>query len=342
MSFQVRRFNTLTFIVALTLLAIPSQAENADETKSADDDRVLRKSTIVAADRETVWRSWTTPDGIRSFFAPQADIELRVGGKYEIIIDPDAPAGQRGAEGCRVLSYIPNEMLSFTWNFPPSIPSLRNNDKHTFVVLQFDAIDSTHTLVRLEQRGWQTGEDWDKGYQYFDRAWSYVLNNLTEKVKSSSAGTASATTELRVASVLNAPRSRVWHMLTTKEGLESWATAVAEVDMKVGGKMLTNYDKEQGTTGPDTFTTTILAFEPETMLATQAALPDSVGRLKVVENTWLIYNLTELSPNQTLLELVSCGWQTGGDWDFARTFFAENMPKKLDMLQSALAGESTH
>jgi hypothetical protein len=29
--------------------------------------------------------------------------------------------------------------------------------------------------------GWGTGEDWDKAYAYFDRAWDGVLGNLVHR-----------------------------------------------------------------------------------------------------------------------------------------------------------------
>ena len=42
--------------------------------------------------------------------------------------------------------------------------------------------------------------------------------------------------------VVEAPVEEVWAALVTKEGLESWNVAHADVDLKVGGKMLTHYD----------------------------------------------------------------------------------------------------
>ena len=42
-------------------------------------------------------------DGARTFFAPEAHIELRPEGPYEMYFDSDAPVGERGGEGCTVL-----------------------------------------------------------------------------------------------------------------------------------------------------------------------------------------------------------------------------------------------
>ena len=47
-------------------------------------------------------------------------MDLRIGGPFELYFGgPDVPHDQRGSNGCQVLTYVPGEMLSFTWNAPP-------------------------------------------------------------------------------------------------------------------------------------------------------------------------------------------------------------------------------
>ena len=43
---------------------------------------------------------------------------------------------------------------------------------------------------------------------------------------------------------VNAPLDQVWAAFTTNEGLESWMTAHAKIELKVGGTMKTQYDRE--------------------------------------------------------------------------------------------------
>lgn len=139
-------------------------------------DRVLLKEVVVPADLEKVWWAWTTAEGIQSFFASNNHVELHIGGPFEIYFNMEAPFGERGSEGCRVLSFLPKRMLSFEWNAPPSFGDLRY--KHTQVILMFEPIDPEQTKVTLTQLGWGSGEDWDGVYNYFNRAWSFVLENL--------------------------------------------------------------------------------------------------------------------------------------------------------------------
>ena len=135
--------------------------------------RVLRGEVVVDASLRQVWEAWTTAQGVKSFFAPDCNIELRPDGMYEILFDPDAEPGQRGAEGMRVLALQPFRMLSFTWNAPPSLPEVR--DQRTHVQLRFHAIGTNRTKVTLLQDGWGEGGQWDEAFEYFDRAWNRIV-----------------------------------------------------------------------------------------------------------------------------------------------------------------------
>lgn len=141
-------------------------------------DRVLEKEVLVPAPRERVWEAWTTQDGVKTWFAPLADVEPRPGGAYEIYF-LDAPLGSRGSEGCVVLSTEPFERFSFSWNFPPHMPSIRN--ARTRVDVRFAPTAAGGTRVTVRQTGWRSGEDWDQGYAYFDRAWGVVLDRLRRR-----------------------------------------------------------------------------------------------------------------------------------------------------------------
>lgn len=41
----------------------------------------------VAAPAELVWHAWTRADRVTHFFAPKANLDLRVGGAYELFWD---------------------------------------------------------------------------------------------------------------------------------------------------------------------------------------------------------------------------------------------------------------
>jgi len=141
---------------------------SAQETETAIHDEVIINATLDQA-----WDAWTTEEGIKSFFAPACNIELKVEGLYEILFDPTAQPGKRGAEGCRILAIQPKKMFAFTWNAPPHLPNVRIQRTH--VIIRFKEIDKDKTKVILHHDGWGEGGEWDDAYNYFVRAWKELV-----------------------------------------------------------------------------------------------------------------------------------------------------------------------
>jgi uncharacterized protein YndB with AHSA1/START domain len=136
-------------------------------------ERAIVLSTTVKATPAQAWRAWTTREGLREFLGADSAIEMRFGGRYEFLFDPSQPVGLQGGEGNQVLSYIPEKMLSFTWNAPPQFPDMRT--QRTFVVLTFTPVGRGSTRIDLRQAGWREGKSWDAVFNYFSAAWPRVL-----------------------------------------------------------------------------------------------------------------------------------------------------------------------
>lgn len=100
-----------------------------------------------------------------------ANIDLAIGGRYEWLWDEEM-----GSNGCQVLSYVPNRMLRFSWNAPPTQPESRA--KHTWVVVLFDALEDGTTRVRQTHIGFGKTAHWDETMEYFSKAWSHVLEQF--------------------------------------------------------------------------------------------------------------------------------------------------------------------
>jgi len=135
--------------------------------------RVIAAEILVPAGVAQVWRAWTTPAGIQTFFAPDCRVELRAGGPYEIYFNPEAEEGARGSEGMRVLAFQTEKMLSFTWNAPPHLAAVRRQMTH--VTLRLYANGPGETRVTLRHDGWGIGGQWDQAYAYFNRVWREVV-----------------------------------------------------------------------------------------------------------------------------------------------------------------------
>lgn len=139
-------------------------------------ERAIDKQVEIAAGLDQAWAAWTTREGIVSFFAPDAEIDARVGGAFHIHIDPLAAPGLKGADDMRFMALQPKKMISFDWNAPPHLPAARA--QRSFVVVRFEPVREGVTRVSLHHTGWGDGGEWDQAYAYFDRAWGQVLTNL--------------------------------------------------------------------------------------------------------------------------------------------------------------------
>ena len=165
-------------LMAATLPLIAGSARGAD----IGTERSLVKEVTVAASLDDTWAAWTTREGITSFFAPDARVDARPGGTFEVYFDPGAEPGLRGADGMQFMALQPRQMLSFTWNAPPHLAQARQ--QRTLVILRFEALGERSTRVRLLHVGWGSGGEWDASHAYFDRAWGAVLGNLKKRFDS--------------------------------------------------------------------------------------------------------------------------------------------------------------
>ena len=144
-------------------------------------EKSIVKYRVFQQSVEDLWQAWTTHSGLKTFFGVDNHVELKPNGAYEIYFMMDNPPGQRGSETCKVLSFIPKSMLSFTWNAPPQFEKMRKSDHKTWVVVEFKPYAEHSTGITLTHLGWLEGEEWNQVYDYFNSAWDEVLHALSKK-----------------------------------------------------------------------------------------------------------------------------------------------------------------
>src|SRR6185437_10414708 len=166
------RFAHIVPFLVVVALASPLPGQNLPGLG-----RMVRVEGDVNAPVSDVWRVFTTSEGAEEFFAQKADIKLAIGGSYEIQFDPNDE--RSGTKGLKILSYAPEEMISFQWNAPPQFPEVRNGG--TWVVVEMRPIDSYRTHVAITHLGWKKGAEWDQAYAHFQRGWSELMGRLEKR-----------------------------------------------------------------------------------------------------------------------------------------------------------------
>lgn len=124
---------------------------------------------------------------------------------------------------------------------------------------------------------------------------------------------------------VDAPVAAVWRAYTTAEGLRGWCAPKAEIELAIGGSLRLNVD----TGAFNDESSTILAFEPERLLATQS---------KATAPIWSVLYFGESTPGKTHLRSVSAGWSADTKTAAIETAFHAERERELVALEKYLRG----
>ncbi len=159
----------------------PAQQEDLWAGKRRTDRSIEIQLVVDGAPRE-VYELWLSPEGLRRFFAPAARIDPVIGGRYEMVFDPQGdPEGERdGTKGARILELEPGAFLAFEWKGRESMKEMNARPLPTWVELSFTPVEGEagKTRISFAHHGFGTGGTWDIGYVFFQGAWRAVLDSL--------------------------------------------------------------------------------------------------------------------------------------------------------------------
>ncbi len=103
-----------------------------------------------------------------------------------------------------------------------------------------------------------------------------------------------------------APIAAVWQAFTTSEGLSTWLTPGAVVDLREGGEWTAHFPG--GSTGGGT----ILSFVPEKELVVSAMAPDKFPTVRATRTRARFQ--FEAKGDATVVRLTQTGWKEGEEW----------------------------
>jgi uncharacterized protein YndB with AHSA1/START domain len=189
------------------------------------------------------------------------------------------------------------------------------------VILLFHDLGNGRTRVDFAHAGWGEGQQWDKLYDYFDAAWSRVLQQLKTYIESPDhvALVPPGADYRRIdrETIIPAPREEVWKAFTTESGISTWLSRGAKVELVPGGayEMYFNPSAPVGQRGIEG--TKVLTFlEPE-MFSFRGSAPPEFPNVQR-NGPIAVYFFTDLGDGRTRLRSIYIGWsQHDPEWDGA-------------------------
>ena len=171
----MRSFYALGMLAAAAVAAAPrflSPVPAAAASARDDTGRVLRIEVTVPATRAEVWKVFSTSEGLSTWLAPGAVVDLRPGGEWMVHF----PGGSLA--GGNIVSFVPQKEIVLKALAPDQFPTVRAQR----TTAKFELEDrGSSTLVRLTQTGWKEGAEWDRAYEYLTAGNAQLLATLHKR-----------------------------------------------------------------------------------------------------------------------------------------------------------------
>lgn len=135
----------------------------------------IRQQINIAAPLRTVWNSLVTAEGWRSFWADDARIEPRAGGR--IVLVSEAPDGTRIEERGIFHEMRPTRKVEIAWD--ANSPAPTRGTRLNFTISK----DGAETRLLLVHSGGGVLED-DEARTNLEREWKEAFRTLRESLES--------------------------------------------------------------------------------------------------------------------------------------------------------------
>lgn len=164
---------------------------------------------------------------------------------------------------------------------------------------------------------------------------------IFERVKSSIDSTYDYEIVLIQEFSVEATVDQVWEAYTTKEGWENWAVPLAEVDLKIGGTIKTNYNPDGQIGDSTTIVTHIVNYVPRRLLTLQAEITDNFPEFmkKEAKDFYNVIYFDEVEPGRTNVKSFGIGYKNTPKYLALIKFFIPANEKTLLNLISYLEND---
>lgn len=130
-----------------------------------------------------------------------------------------------------------------------------------------------------------------------------------------------------------ASRAEVWRAFTTSDGLSTWLSPGAVVELRKGGEWTAHYPG--GKTGGGT----IVSFVTEQEITMAAMAPEQFPTVRA-ERTTARFEFI-VAGESTVVKLTQTGWKSSEEWDKAYEYLAQGNAQLLGMFRQRFVGGPT-
>lgn len=148
--------------------------------------RVLYHSCKLNCYVPKAFNMFTLNEHLQVWLAEIADVEPKMGGKYELFWDPN-DRDNNSTIGCKITAIEKHKFLAFEWKGPKQYKHFMNvANPLTHVIVFFLPCDGSVagpcTEVHLIHSGWGDSAEWEEARLWFEKAWDLAFDRLREYV----------------------------------------------------------------------------------------------------------------------------------------------------------------
>lgn len=144
-------------------------------------DKIIYRSISLKCNLQKAFEMFTSNKHLEIWLTQVADVEPKVGGKYELFWNPEDKEND-STIGCKILALHPSKFLSFEWKGPRQFKHFMNEVRPLTNVVIFLIPCQECTEVHLLHTGWRDTSEWEEARQYFVKAWTIALSELQKYV----------------------------------------------------------------------------------------------------------------------------------------------------------------
>ncbi len=297
--------------------------------------------SVIDASIQRVWQAFTDPADLTKWSVKLAEVDLRVSGLIRTSYDASAVLGDESTFETRILTFETNRMIAFQPVIVPKDLPSRDAYMKIWTIVYFDSLSKSQTRVRVSSHGYGPSESAQQMLASFEKGNKSKLQRLNEYLQTASAAVdtnprivknpiTDASQKNNVERIppliqtieIDAPLPLVWDAFSTSKSMAEWMAPLATIDMRVGGKMMANYNPAGRLGDPETIVNTVICYDPLRMISLKVAKPPATFPFKdAIANTWSVMYFEKLSLSRTRIRIVGMGYDTSEQSQKMKQFF---------------------